>query len=592
MKKAEAFSFSDGQAAAAVSLVLAAVYWTFRCRTFGPGDSAEHVLAALTWGVPHPPGFPLSAALGHLMTFLPGAPEAAVNGFSGLCHAAAAGVFYLILRRTGCRPLSALAATALLAFSELYWLYAEIAEVRALNDLLALSTVLAVLVWSEKKSTQALLGLAVCLGLGLGHHPTYVFTLPAIGLWVWLKGALPKGWQWVWFTLCLLAALVVPYVILGLRLRFGAPPAFNPYAVLGWQDLPGLFLRKHYGGYNRMIAGTGFLGASGFDLTRFLLQTRWFASSLWRDLSLPGLFLAVAGAWTLWRSPRRDLLWLWLAWVGGTAFLFITAASQQMIVCSLDYARALVVKYHVLPELALFALCGPGLDALFARVRKPLAYALIAAAAGLPLLLRPVDLSKHQPLYDYGLDLLKSSRDGDLLVLASDDAIFAMTYFQLRRPDLVGKRVLLYPSHFTFLPYLRALRERHPELHVPFGSSGFSTEWDRWEQLNAGRDLLVESVLRDEIRERFPDAAPKGIWVALRGAKKMTHAALESAIQRTLDRTAALSRWSVFDRTQDIYVLKAYAMSLEWHGSLLTRPGDRPLVEAIRVRLHALGYER
>ncbi|MEK7859618.1 MAG: DUF2723 domain-containing protein [Elusimicrobiota bacterium] len=592
MKKAEPFAHSDGRAAAALSLVLAAVYWYFRCRTFGPGDSAEHVLAALTWGVPHPPGFPLSVALGYLMTLLPGPPEAAVNGLSGLCHAAAAGVFYLILRRTGCRPLSALAATALMSFSELYWIYAEVAEVRALNDLLALLSVHAAIVWSEDRSQKALLALAACLGLGLGHHPTYVFILPAVGLWVWLKKAWPKGRQWTWFLGALLAAIAIPYLILGLRLSYGAPPLFNPYAITDWRDLPGLFLRTHYGGYNRMVAGTGFLGAAGFDFTRLQMQASWFLGSLWRDLSLPGLALAAAGAWTLWRKGPRPLLGLWLAWLGGTAVLFIIAASQQMIVCSLDYAQALVVKYHVLPELALFALCGPALDELLGRVRKPLAFGLIAAAVFIPLLLRPVDLSKRQPLYDYGIDLLRGSRDGDLLVLASDDSIFAMTYLQIRRPELVGSRVLLYPSHFTFLPYLRALRERHPELHVPFGTGGFSKEWDRWESLNPGRAILIEAVLRDEIRDRFPDAAPKGVWVALGGAKKAPHAALEAGGRGLLAASAGLSRADVQARTQDIYVLKAYAMNLEWYGSLLTRPADRPLVEAIRVRLRELGYER
>src|SRR5579872_3568788 len=35
------------------------------------GDSAELVTAAALWGVPHPPGYPLFTAIGHLFAALP-----------------------------------------------------------------------------------------------------------------------------------------------------------------------------------------------------------------------------------------------------------------------------------------------------------------------------------------------------------------------------------------------------------------------------------------------------------------------------------------------------------------------------------------
>ena len=40
----------DAGIAAVVFCVLAALYWRFHCPTFGPGDSPQHVLSALTWG--------------------------------------------------------------------------------------------------------------------------------------------------------------------------------------------------------------------------------------------------------------------------------------------------------------------------------------------------------------------------------------------------------------------------------------------------------------------------------------------------------------------------------------------------------------
>src|SRR5687768_5032883 len=103
---------SDTRAAFGVFALLAALFWALRCRTFGPGDSGQHVLSALTWGVSRPPGYPLYTAVGWLWTRLPWAePAAAVDGLSGIFAAGAAALFYLLLRRQGCGRPAALTGT-------------------------------------------------------------------------------------------------------------------------------------------------------------------------------------------------------------------------------------------------------------------------------------------------------------------------------------------------------------------------------------------------------------------------------------------------------------------------------------------------
>jgi len=84
---------------AAVFAGFAALFWLGRSRSYGMGDSPQHVLAALTWSVPHPPGYPLQTALGWLWTRLPWSnPEAAINGLSGVFAAAAAVALFTWLR--------------------------------------------------------------------------------------------------------------------------------------------------------------------------------------------------------------------------------------------------------------------------------------------------------------------------------------------------------------------------------------------------------------------------------------------------------------------------------------------------------------
>src|ERR1700682_4856667 len=54
------------------------------------GDSAELVTAALVWGVPHAPGYPLFTALGHVFGWLPvNAPPWRVHLTSAVLHAGA-----------------------------------------------------------------------------------------------------------------------------------------------------------------------------------------------------------------------------------------------------------------------------------------------------------------------------------------------------------------------------------------------------------------------------------------------------------------------------------------------------------------------
>ncbi|MCR4296114.1 MAG: DUF2723 domain-containing protein, partial [Elusimicrobia bacterium] len=147
----------DARAAGVVFASLTALFWLGRSRSFGMGDSPQHVLAALLWAVPHPPGYPLQTALGWLWSRLPWSdPGAAVNGLSGVFSAAAAGALFLLLRAGGVRRAAALTAAALMAFSPIFWYYALVAEVRALNGLLALAAAYFAFSWSRGGKPGAL----------------------------------------------------------------------------------------------------------------------------------------------------------------------------------------------------------------------------------------------------------------------------------------------------------------------------------------------------------------------------------------------------------------------------------------------------
>ncbi|NJN53801.1 MAG: DUF2723 domain-containing protein [Anaerolineae bacterium] len=56
-------------------------------------DGGELITAAVTWGVPHPPGYPTYVLLGHMVSWLPvGTVALRFNLLSALCVAGAVGL--------------------------------------------------------------------------------------------------------------------------------------------------------------------------------------------------------------------------------------------------------------------------------------------------------------------------------------------------------------------------------------------------------------------------------------------------------------------------------------------------------------------
>ncbi len=567
-------------------LALLVLYGRNHCRSFGAGDSAQHVLSALTWGVSRPPGYPLYVMLAHFFSRLPlRDPASLVNLLSGVLHAAASAIFFLILRRWRLNLAAALTATAALSLSPLYWYYSEVAEVRALNDFLALTA--AYISWGETKTRELKEGvlLGICLGLGLGHHPTFILIFPAV-LYSFSRRRVP-GKVWAAMIAALSVALIAPYLILWLRLRWGAPPIYNPDAVRAASDIRDLFLRRKTGGFLSFAAGVPGLAEKSFDAARLLEHAYWFGRLALSDLLLPGILLAVLGSLSLWRGERR-VLNFWLLWVLGSLLPVLIVASQEVRFGDVDYLRAIVLRFFLLPMIGLFALSGFGADWLLARARRELGWALVAVSVLCPLFWRPIDLGASGPLRAYALDILASSGPGDMILLTSDEANFSLLYMDLiehRTED----RVFLFPGLFAYEPYIQRLSLRHPNLKLPRDSKGLSRSVARWMAANPDRPMEGEPTMRDSLVKVSAACYPQGILVRL---GQHFPPAQESARQarQFLEHSAVekLPGWGLRPWTQEVYLLKAYAMSLEFYGSFLRRPEDTLLAERARRDFLAL----
>jgi hypothetical protein len=136
-------------------------------------------------GMSHPTGYPSYLMLSHLFTYLPFGDCAyranlASASYAALAVLAAFAAGYLLGRRV------AAAAAAALAFGVgvTLWSQAVIAEVYTLNALFVALSLLALLLWRERRKDRLLLLSAFLVGLSLTNHLTSGLLLPASLLFV------------------------------------------------------------------------------------------------------------------------------------------------------------------------------------------------------------------------------------------------------------------------------------------------------------------------------------------------------------------------------------------------------------------------
>jgi hypothetical protein len=571
----------DPLIAGAVGLALFSIFWFGRSHSFGAGDSAQHVLCALTWGVPHPPGYPLQTALGWLWSRLWSDPGAAVNGLSGLFAAAAGAVLFLLLRKNGCRRAAALTAAAFMALSPLFWYYSLVAEVRALNDLLALSAAYFAIEWSKNGRIRSLYLFAAVFGLGASHHPTFVLLVPAFAVWLSARRPAPRAAARAGGIA--LAALVAPYALLRARLAWSAP-AYNLFETSDWRGLAELFLRTRLGGPMRMAAG----GGAGFAMAELAAQLANFASALWTHAGPVVLALAAAGVIADVSSKNRRSLLAWSLWFFAAAAVPIALSSAEMSGHDPDYVRAVVARFDLLPMIAVFVLSGRGAEALLSRARPALGWALAAAAFVFPLGVHPQWLARANPQLDAARALVRDSKPGDLVVLGADDSVFAALELELARGE-GGGRIFLTPSVFGLPSYARVLARRYPDLRVPPpGPDGLTLDWAAWLALNPGRAVLFEPGLLDAARSLYPMSIPQGTLIRVLPPSAQSDPAADARRFLASPEIAEVTRWNVRPWTQEIYLLKTRSAMAAWLSTRLDPKRDAALLREYAVVLSEL----
>lgn len=201
-----------------VFFVALAGYLSTAAPTIGPIDSGELSLAVKTLGIAHPTGYPLFTLLGKIWITLMFWGDLAyrLNIFSAFIGAAAAALLFLVLGRSGVRPLLSTAGSLFWAFSPVVWDQATVIEVYGLTSLLGMLLLWLSLKYKEKNDFRPLALAAFLAGLGLGNNLSLLWYLPGIAIIAVNRSLLSSGKRLACLTGLFLLGISV-YLYLPLR---------------------------------------------------------------------------------------------------------------------------------------------------------------------------------------------------------------------------------------------------------------------------------------------------------------------------------------------------------------------------------------
>jgi hypothetical protein len=455
---------------------MALYVWTLAPSIMG-GDSGELTAAALTGGVPHPPGYPLFALLARLFAALPfgHSPAWRVSLLSATTTAAAAALVCATVILWTRESAAGLVAAALFGTNSVVWLHACSAEVFGLNALFA---ALAFLLWLCAERTRArrfVFALGFASGLAMTNHHTYVFVgapLVLRSLWVARRALGAKG-----------VAMTVGFGALGLLPYLYLPLASASNAAVSWgtpSTLDGFLdhvLRRNYGTFSMGHASSGgaFTEEGTFFPTLWLMLGHAFPRFVWL-----GPVLAFVGiVQTLQDRKQRASAWVLLGILGLYVLGFATLSNLST---SHGLYVTVLLRFAIQSDLILAIAAGLGAGILLARLRQRWAFSarhprMALALAGAIFVISAAahasecNQRRSRVFADFVTTAFASLPPSAIVITMGDHLTGSVFYFrevEKLRPDVIHlDRELLGTSW-----YGERKRRLHPDLVLPEGSYG------------------------------------------------------------------------------------------------------------------------
>lgn len=457
-----------------VSILVFCLFLAFQAQGIPPGDAGDLVTAAVTFGVAHPPGYPLYVFLGWVASHIPLlTPSWRVGLLSSIPHAIVVGLLFDIVLRLTKRKSSAFFAAALLSGNYLFVLYSITPEVFAFLDLFFVLLIWMLLRFSVTKKLIYLACASFIFGVSLTHHHMILFIVPAVVFWFWHHRS-----HFVGITMKKTVGFIT-LVLLGLIPYTYVPLAASKTSIINWDNAATLsnFLRLiTRADYGTFMSG-GLIGV--YPLQR-LLQWKAYMQYVYLDFGLFGLWLTLAGIFSI-KHKKPDVGWfLILAFLFcGPLFVFYASFPLMNNFMLATYERFLLPSYIVL---AIFSGVGhrwfvdKGTQILGRIASQTPTYVLMYSvisvlmvypiAIGIKTYARFEGMPQDFTAEHLGEDVLLETPLNSLIVLSRDTTLFTtqyVRYARLYRPDTA----VVHGSFIGTNSYAATLTKMFPDLVVP-----------------------------------------------------------------------------------------------------------------------------
>ncbi|MBI5448723.1 DUF2723 domain-containing protein [Candidatus Gottesmanbacteria bacterium] len=437
------------------------LFLLFQTKGIFGGDSGDLVTAAATFGVPHPPGYPLYTLLGWFLNWLPWfTPAWRVGLLSSLTHAATVTIVYALAARFTGKSFVGFFAALVLAGNYLFFLYSITPEVFGLFDLFLVLLFSLFIYWSETKKPVYFHWALFVFGLSLSHHHVILFFVPALLYWIYIHKQLLD--RHTFFRLPF-------YVLIGLLPYVYLPIAGHGPSIINWNrpvDISSFVRLVTRADYGTFVSGNAF----GTLLSQRMTQLKAYGQFLVLDLTTVGVLLLLLGFVWCW-IHKRGLFWflvIGLISLGPVFFFYASFPLANRFTLG-TYERFL------LPSYVLFSvLIGLGYWQSLQLVRRNTLLFWVFAILMLiyPMKVMGATMWKFQGVTNdrtadaLAYDILAGVDADSILLVSRDTPLFTVQYVRYalgRRPDVM----VIHASRLATADYPVVLSRVFPKLSVP-----------------------------------------------------------------------------------------------------------------------------
>lgn len=422
-------------------------------------DGGELLVAALTNGVPHPPGYPLYMILlrgwlAFTQPVLGGDLAWRGNLLSALCAALSVGVTVLaatpILSRFMFGWLWAMVCGLLWAVSPLLWGQAVITEVYGLHALLLASLAWFALQGADRVRVWWLLPLTM---LGVAHHLTFVLLLPAV---VYLRWSQTQENRMAVLGRIVLALLVGG--ILGATFHLRTLWAAGSGSPVNWgypDNSAGLWWLVSGQAYR------GYLFSASGSIT-FDRVAAW-AYTITTQFTPLGLALGLVGLsyFDRERPLLRNVSLLWLVPVSIYAIVYYTRDSEIYLL-PVIWLLALWITVGLASSIEWLATT---IKRTTIRTAQTMLVITGVAIFGLLLWRFPTQsLRQEMGARQFLKDVSAYLEPGSIVISRADERTFALWYGVWGSKELSPDLIVVNDALYQFSWYQRLQRQQHPDI--------------------------------------------------------------------------------------------------------------------------------